>query len=410
MDVERHLGLPSVGMREVVHMVNRVAPSGTTVFINGPSGSGKEFVARAIHLLSKRSNGPFVPVNCGAIPRDLIEGELFGSEKGAFTGSVKTRQGLMEIASGGTLFLDEIGDMPHDMQVKMLRVLEERSFTRLGGDRSIKADLRIVCATHRDLDKLVETGAFREDLYYRINVFPITIAALDDRPEDVPPLVDLILERFREQGFLNVPRLRADAMAALQAAAWPGNVRQLRNVLERAGVLYGDRPVDAAMISRLVKPAKRIDRAAEAEALWEAAGELAADAAAHDAGTGIGDGEAEEDATAARGFERPPRVETLDAAIDAAFGEEDEEAPAPGRAAAGAADGFDIRAVMRGTERFSLKDYMAEMESDFIRAALEDAGGSVSGAARILGFQRTTLIEKIRKFSIDRTGPERLSA
>ena len=151
-------------MREVVHMVNRVAPSGTTVFINGPSGSGKEFVARAIHLLSKRSNGPFVPVNCGAIPRDLIEGELFGSEKGAFTGSIKTRQGLMEIASGGTLFLDEIGDMPHDMQVKMLRVLEERSFTRLGGDRSIKADLRIVCATHRDLDKLVETGAFREDL------------------------------------------------------------------------------------------------------------------------------------------------------------------------------------------------------------------------------------------------------
>ncbi len=394
MDVERHLALPSAGMREVVHMVNRVAPSGTTVFINGPSGSGKEFVARAIHLLSKRSNGPFVPVNCGAIPRDLIEGELFGSEKGAFTGSIKTRQGLMEIASGGTLVLDEIGDMPHDMQVKMLRVLEERSFTRLGGDRSIKADLRIVCATHRDLDKLVETGAFREDLYYRINVFPIGIAALDDRPEDVPPLVELILERFREQGFLNVPRLRPDAVAALQAAAWPGNVRQLRNVLERAGVLYGDRPVDASMISRLVKPAKRIDRAAEAEALWEAAGELAA-------ADGFEDGLAEAETAAPSERASAP----IEDAIDRAF-EDDAFDARP----AAAADTIDVRAVLRRTDKFSLKDYMAEMESDFIRIALEDAGGSVSGAARILGFQRTTLIEKIRKFAIDRNGTERLSA
>jgi sigma-54 specific flagellar transcriptional regulator A len=398
MDVERHLALPSSGMREVVHMVNRVAPSGTTVFINGPSGSGKEFVARAIHLLSKRSNGPFVPVNCGAIPRDLIEGELFGSEKGAFTGSIKTRQGLMEIASGGTLFLDEIGDMPHDMQVKMLRVLEERSFTRLGGDRSIKADLRIVCATHRDLDKLVETGAFREDLYYRINVFPIGIAALDDRPEDVPPLVELILERFREQGFLNVPRLRPDAVAALQAAAWPGNVRQLRNVLERAGVLYGDRPVDASMISRLVKPAKRIDRAAEAEALWEAAGELAA-------ADGFEDALAKAETAAPSEQASAPIDDAIDEAIDRAF-EDDAFDARP----AATADTIDVRAVLRRTDKFSLKDYMAEMESDFIRIALEDAGGSVSGAARILGFQRTTLIEKIRKFAIDRNGTERLSA
>jgi sigma-54 specific flagellar transcriptional regulator A len=398
MDVERHLALPSAGMREVVHMVNRVAPSGTTVFINGPSGSGKEFVARAIHLLSKRSNGPFVPVNCGAIPRDLIEGELFGSEKGAFTGSIKTRQGLMEIASGGTLFLDEIGDMPHDMQVKMLRVLEERSFTRLGGDRSIKADLRIVCATHRDLDKLVETGAFREDLYYRINVFPIGIAALDDRPEDVPPLVELILERFREQGFLNVPRLRPDAVAALQAAAWPGNVRQLRNVLERAGVLYGDRPVDASMISRLVKPAKRIDRAAEAEALWEAAGELAA-------ADGFEDALAKAETAAPSEQASAPIDDAIDEAIDRAF-EDDAFDARP----AATADTIDVRAVLRRTDKFSLKDYMAEMESDFIRIALEDAGGSVSGAARILGFQRTTLIEKIRKFAIDRNGTERLSA
>ena len=206
-DVQRYLNLPSRGMREVVDLVERVAPLNTTVFINGPSGSGKEFVARAIHLLSSRSHGPFIPVNCGAIPRDLLESELFGSEKGAYTGSVRTRAGLMENASGGTLFLDEIGDMPHDMQVKLLRVLEEQTFTRVGGSQPIKVDVRFVCATHRDLDALIAAQSFREDLYYRINVFPIQILPLDQRREDIPDLIKLIIERFQIQGHLMLPRL-----------------------------------------------------------------------------------------------------------------------------------------------------------------------------------------------------------
>ncbi len=377
-DVERYLNLPSPGMREVVHLVGRVAPLNTTVFINGPSGSGKEFVARAIHLISGRAAGPFVPVNCGAIPRDLLESELFGSERGAFTGSIKTRQGLLEIASGGTLFLDEIGDMPLEMQVKLLRVLEERTFTRIGGEKAIKADVRIVCATHRDLEKLVGEGGFREDLFYRINVFPVTIAPLDDRPEDIPTLVSLIVERFKLQGFTNVPVLTPEAVAVLQDSAWPGNVRQLRNVLERAGVLYGDVPVDAAKVARLVKPANRIDRKVETDALWEAADGLDAEP------------EAGEDTAAA-----------FDAALEAELGEAFPHAPVA-MARSFASQEIDIRAVMQSEDGFNLRDYIARVETEFIKTALQDAGGSVSGAARILGFQRTTLIEKIRKFSIDR--------
>ena len=377
-DVERYLNLPSPGMREVVHLVGRVAPLNTTVFINGPSGSGKEFVARAIHLMSGRATGPFVPVNCGAIPRDLLESELFGSERGAFTGSIKTRQGLLEIASGGTLFLDEIGDMPLEMQVKLLRVLEERTFTRIGGEKAIKADVRIVCATHRDLEKLVAEGGFREDLFYRINVFPVTIAPLDDRPEDIPTLVSLIVERFRMQGFTNVPVLLPDAVAVLQTSAWPGNVRQLRNVLERAGVLYGDMPVDAAKVARLVKPSNRIDRKAETDALWDAADGLDAEP------------EAGEDTAAA-----------FDAALEAELGAVFPHAPVV-KARSVSAQEFDIRAVMQSEDGFNLRDFIAQVETEFIKTALQDAGGSVTGAARILGFQRTTLIEKIRKFSIDR--------
>ncbi|MCX7315327.1 MAG: sigma-54 factor interaction domain-containing protein [Hyphomicrobiales bacterium] len=171
-------------MRHVVDLVTRVAPLDTTVSIFGPSGSGKEFIARAVHAYSNRANGPFIPVNCGAIPRDLLESELFGSERGAYTGAVKLRQGYMEAAIGGTLFLDEIGEMPMEMQVKLLRVLEERSFTRICGNEPIHADVRFVCATHRNLDQLVDMGHFREDLLYRLNVFPISISGLDERVED----------------------------------------------------------------------------------------------------------------------------------------------------------------------------------------------------------------------------------
>jgi sigma-54 specific flagellar transcriptional regulator A len=340
-------------MREALDLVMRVAPSPTTVFIHGPSGSGKEFVARAVHLLSLRARGPFIAVNCGAIPRDLLESELFGSEKGAYTGSVRTRVGLLENAAGGTLFLDEIGDMPHDMQVKLLRVLEDRSFSRVGGGAVIKADVRIVCATHRNLNALVEEQTFREDLYYRINVFPITLLALDERKEDLPRLTQLIIERFRSQGFANCPKLSAAAIASLQLASWPGNIRQLRNVIERAGILYPGQELGAAEIERLVSPRKPVERSVEALALMEVVREMA-------------------DAAPCQG---------PDVIIPSATSVSDR---------------------LRGSEAFNLRDHMAELEIEFIRTALADANNSVSAAARILGLQRTTLIEKMKKFSIVR--------
>ena len=360
-DVLRYLDLPSSSMREVLHLITRVAPLQTTVFINGPSGSGKEFVARAIHCLSKRENGPFIALNCGAVPRDLIEGELFGSEKGAYTGSVKTRAGLIEMAEGGTLFLDEIGDMPHDMQVKLLRVLEERIYTRLGGSQPLKADVRIVCATHRNLEELIADRQFREDLFYRINVFPIMLEGLSARRADIPRLVGLISERFKTQGIGPLPLFTADAIKALQDAEWPGNVRQLRNTLERAGVLYGGETVDGALMQRLVSPRKTIDRDEEAAALWDAVGDLGLVSAV---------------------------VETQAAGFNEAM---------PMSATAS-----DPRQVLRDHPEFNLKDYIAEIEVAFIKAALAEAANSVSSAARILGYQRTTLIERMRKFSVQR--------
>ena len=369
-DVLRYLDLPSTSMREVLHLITRVAPLTTTVFINGPSGSGKEFVARAIHLLSKREEGPFVALNCGAVPRDLIEGELFGSEKGAYTGSVKTRAGLIEMAAGGTLFLDEIGDMPHDMQVKLLRVLEERVYTRLGGSQPLKADVRIVCATHRNLQDLIDDRQFREDLFYRINVFPIMLDGLDRRRADIPRLVELIAERFKDQGIGPMPLFTADAVKTLQGAEWPGNVRQLRNTLERAGVLYGGETVDGERMERLVGPRKSIDRDEEAHALWDAVGDLGllADAALPDLDLG-----------------EPVSAVLMDA-----------EAASTGQEPA------DPRAVLQAAQDFNLKDYLAEIEIAFIKAALTEANNSVSSAARILGYQRTTLIERMRKFSVQR--------
>ena len=363
-DVLRYLDLPSTSMREVLHLITRVAPLTTTVFINGPSGSGKEFVARAIHCLSKREDGPFIALNCGAVPRDLIEGELFGSEKGAYTGSVMTRAGLIEMAEGGRLFLDEIGDMPHDMQVKLLRVLEERVYTRLGGSQPLKADVRIVCATHRNLEDLIADRQFREDLFYRINVFPIMLDGLDRRRADIPRLVELIGERFKDQGIGPMPRFTPDSIKALQDAEWPGNVRQLRNTLERAGVLFGGETVDGERMRKLVAPRKTIDREEEANALWDAVGDLGLMSAA---------------------------AETY-----AAFAEEE------GAGAASQAGSADPSAILRDTPDFNLKDYMAEIEVAFIKAALAESANSVSSAARILGYQRTTLIERMRKFAVQR--------
>ena len=221
----------SADMQELRHLVEQVAPSMATVLITGESGTGKEVGARQIHELSGRE-GPFVAVNCGAIPENLLQSELFGHERGAFTGAVRAREGRFEQAKGGTFFLDEIGDMPAVMQVKLLRVLEERVIERVGGTASIPVDVRLVAATHRDLPQRIETGEFREDLYYRLSVFPIEITPLRERTEDIPLLVYEFLRRHRDERSITL-RIEDDAMETLRQSRWAGNVRERANLVER---------------------------------------------------------------------------------------------------------------------------------------------------------------------------------
>src|SRR5213593_4384784 len=220
--------------QEVLHIIERVAPTDSTVLILGESGTGKELVARAIHERSSRAPRAFVPIHCGALPREVFESELFGHEKGAFTGAVGTKPGLVELADGGTLLLDEIGEMEPDVQVKLLRVLETGAFFRVGGTRPRRVDVRIVAATNRDLAEAMRTGEFRQDLYYRVNTITVTLPALRDRPGDVPLLAQHFVETNATYG---KKHLGARALAAIESYAWPGNVRELLHAIERAVIL-----------------------------------------------------------------------------------------------------------------------------------------------------------------------------
>lgn len=227
----------SDSIKKVRKLIEQVADTEATVLILGESGTGKEVVARNIHTLSSRAAKPFVPLNCGAIPAELLESELFGHEKGAFTGAITSRQGRFELANGGTLFLDEIGDMPLAMQVKLLRVLQERSFERVGSNKTIDANVRIVAATHRNLEDAIREGKFREDLYYRLNVFPIEMPPLRERSDDVGLLLNELIARL-EGDDRPIIKLMADAIDALSAYHWPGNVRELANLVERLSILH----------------------------------------------------------------------------------------------------------------------------------------------------------------------------
>jgi two-component system response regulator HydG len=224
----------SAAIQAVFKNVEKVAPTEATVFVHGESGTGKELVARAIHDLSPRRDQPFVGVNCAAIPGTLLESELFGHEKGAFTGAVKRKLGRFELAHGGTLFLDEIGDVPLEMQAKLLRALQEKTIERVGGEAPISVDVRIVSATHRDIAKMVKEGTFREDLLYRLHIIPITLPPLRERPEDIPLLVDHFLQKLAPRTRSLVRRIDAGCLAALASYRWPGNVRELENVMEQA--------------------------------------------------------------------------------------------------------------------------------------------------------------------------------
>jgi DNA-binding NtrC family response regulator len=249
----------SAKMQEVLAIVERVALTNSTVLLGGESGVGKDLIARAIHEKSRRAAGPFLKINSTAIPENLLESELFGYEKGAFTGATASKPGKFELADKGTMFLDEIGDVPPAIQVKLLRVLQEREFERLGGTKTLKVDVRLIAATNRDLREALEQGTFREDLYYRLNVVPVDIAPLRQRKDDIPDLVNLFIARFAGDAEKKIQGITPEAMHILMGHYWPGNVRELQNIIERACALTSGallEPRDIQLDSRISKPAE----------------------------------------------------------------------------------------------------------------------------------------------------------
>ncbi len=259
--VERHRLEGIIGesgrMQDVLALTKRVAPSDATVLIRGESGTGKELIARAIHFNSSRANGPLVSLNCAALPEQLLESELFGHEKGAFTGAIARRKGRFEQADGGSIFLDEIGDLSPALQVKLLRVLQEREFERVGGNQTLRADVRVLAATHRDLERALREGAFREDLYYRLNVVTIQIPPLRERREDIPLLLEHFLRKFAQKNHRDVTGLTAAARDALLKYEYPGNVRELENIVERAVLLCRGRVIDMEDLPATLRPGQR---------------------------------------------------------------------------------------------------------------------------------------------------------
>lgn len=331
----------SASAAAVRRLVKKVATSETSVLILGESGTGKEIVARELHMRSLRCDGPFVPVNCGAIPADLLESELFGHERGAFTGALSARQGRFELAEGGTLFLDEIGDMPLPMQVKLLRVLQERCFERVGSAVTRHSNVRIVAATHQDLETRVEDGRFRADLYYRLAVFPIDIPPLRERRDDIPLLIEHFCDKLPESGLQPVHFDQA-ARRALQAYNWPGNVRELANLVERMAILHEDGGVGLAQL-----PPRLLE--------------------------GLPDGSLEALEVASVDSGGPVRSSLTDTVTEASLGQVDD-----------------------------LKAYLADVEQSLLLQALQESDWVVAQAAKRLNLRRTTMVEKMRKLGISR--------
>ena len=324
-------------IQQVRSMMAQVAEKDVTVLIVGESGTGKEVVARNLHYHSTRRDGPFVPVNCGAIPAELLESELFGHEKGAFTGAISARAGRFEMAEGGTLFLDEIGDMPLHMQVKILRVLQEKNYERVGGNKSFKTDVRIIAATHRNLEEMIAEGNFREDLYYRLNVFPIDMPSLRNRSEDIPLLINELVSRLESEKRGSI-RFNSGAVMSLCQHPWPGNVRELANLVERMAIMH---PFGVAGVQDLPSKYRHVD--VEEDDLQEA--DL--------------------------GPQTPNVVSVSDVAL----------LPESG---------------------IDLKEYITNLEQSLIQQALDNTGGVVARAADQLMIRRTTLVEKMRKYGMNR--------
>ncbi len=347
----------SAQMQQVRFLIQQVARTDANVLVLGESGTGKEVVARNIHVLSHRAEGPFVPINCGAIPAELLESELFGHEKGAFTGAISTRKGRFELAQGGTIFLDEIGDMPLPMQVKLLRVLQERTYERVGGSQAIKADVRIIAATHRQLEEMIADGRFREDLFYRLNVFPIETPALKERADDLPLLLQELQQRLEQQGQSSI-KFTERAVESLKLHPWPGNVRELANLVERLTIMFPQQVVDVA---ELPHKYRHLDVETYVPHYPEALLE-------RDAINELFQNLHEEDELADESF-------TVQSSGDLQLLPD---------------DGLD------------LKQFLADLEISLISQALERHDFVVARAADILCLRRTTLVEKMRKYNLAR--------
>lgn len=332
-----HIVGQSDSILEVLEMIQKIGHRDISVLIMGESGTGKELVARTLHEISARASGPYVPINCGAIPAELLESELFGHEKGAFTGAITSRTGRFEMAEGGTLFLDEIGDMPLNMQVKLLRVLQERKYERVGGTRTYETDVRIIAATHKDLEKMIVDQQFREDLYFRLNVFPIDVPPLRDRLDDLPVLLAELQQRTEANGLGRV-HFDESAVASLKHYAWPGNIRELANLVERMSVMYSDQVVT---VNELPEKFQFLEAASE------------------------------------------PFEERLE---DISHRTMEQFSTSP----------------LLSSDGMDLKSYLETLEQQFIEQALDQCDNVVARAAEQLSIRRTTLVEKMRKYDIHR--------
>ncbi|MEW6417103.1 MAG: sigma-54 dependent transcriptional regulator [Nitrospirota bacterium] len=320
-------------MQQVFEMIEKVADTDSTIFITGKSGTGKELIAKTIHYNSSRSQKPFVPLNCAAIPRDLLESELFGHEKGAFTGAIATRAGRFELAHEGTLFLDEIGELDPSLQAKLLRVLQEMEFERVGGVKTIKVDVRIIAATNKDLEKATKEGKFREDLFYRLNVIPIHIPSLKKRVEDIPLLIDHFINKFSKRRKREPLKFSSEALDCLLKYRWPGNVRELENLIERLTILVSGNVVKVSDLPEKFHEETGIEMVKESY------------------------------------FVKAP---------DHTFKE-----------------------FVLPDAGINLNSVLENMERKLIQSALEKTGGIKNKAAELLGLNRTTLIEKLKKKNIE---------
>mgnify|MGYP001157257789 FL=1 len=338
-------------------LIEMVANSNSTALILGETGTGKDVIAQAIHKISSKK-GPFITVNCAAIPSELLESELFGHEKGAFTGADRLRKGKFEQSSGGSMFLDEIGDMPLPLQAKLLRAIENKTIQRVGGSDDVKIDLRLICATHRDLEKKVESGDFRADLFFRINVLPINVPSLAERREDIPDLLNDLLDTI-EVDIKNRPKFNAEAVTALTKHNWPGNVRELKNLIERASILFPGKEITSTNIFENLLRLKAPTTIEEQNAIWDITSDLS-------------------------------ELETITGQNEDT---KNELLPHPNNYK----DWFTFY------DEIDLRRHLQDIEIILIEAALEKTRGKTSNAADLLRLRRTTLIEKMKKFSITRS-------